>query len=90
LEQLVGIKVIQSPNVIITTVGVETMVAPNTNVVRGGVLIGSVANLGSGLNGVLVGRKECKSKFNITNDNYWSCWCTTYGVYQFDNDYSCE
>jgi hypothetical protein len=32
-------KVIQSPNVVITTVRVEMVVAPNTNVVKGGILI---------------------------------------------------
>jgi hypothetical protein len=32
------------------------MVAPNVNVIKGGVLIGSIANLGSGLNGILAGR----------------------------------
>ncbi len=33
-RQLVGIKVIQSFNVVITTTRVETIVAPNMNVVR--------------------------------------------------------
>jgi hypothetical protein len=32
-KQLIGIDVIQSPNVIITTTRVETIVAPNKNVV---------------------------------------------------------
>jgi hypothetical protein len=60
-RQPIGIKVIQSPNVVITTIGVETVVAPNMNVVRGGMLIGSTVNLGSGLNGVLVGRNLSRS-----------------------------
>jgi hypothetical protein len=38
-RQLAKIKVTQSPNVIITTIGVKIVVAPNTNVVRSGVLI---------------------------------------------------
>jgi hypothetical protein len=25
-----------------------------------------------------------------TSNNYWSSWDTPDGVYQFDNDYSCE
>jgi len=33
-RQPIGIKVIQSPNVVITTIGVETVVAPNMNVVE--------------------------------------------------------
>jgi hypothetical protein len=36
-KQLVGIKVIQSLNVVIPTTRVETIVAPNTNFVRGGI-----------------------------------------------------
>jgi hypothetical protein len=55
-RQLTRIEVIESPNVIITTIGVETMVAPSMNVVKNGVLFGSVANLGSGSGGILVRR----------------------------------
>ncbi len=55
-RQPTRIKVTQSPNVIITTTRVEKMVAPNVNVVKGGVLIGSIANLGSGMSGILAGR----------------------------------
>ncbi len=60
-KQLARTRVIQSFNVIITTIGVETVVAPNTNVVKDGVLIGFVANLGSGLGGILVGRNLSQS-----------------------------
>jgi len=60
-RQFVKIKVIQSPNVVITTIGVEIMVAPNMNVVRGGVLIGSIVNLGTGLGGVLIRRNLSQS-----------------------------
>jgi hypothetical protein len=45
-RQLVGIKVTQSFDAIITTTGVETIVAPNMNVVRKRIVIGSIANLG--------------------------------------------
>jgi hypothetical protein len=31
-----------------------------------------------------------KWEFDITNNNYWSCWDTSNGVYESDNDYSCE
>ncbi len=41
----------------ITTIGVETVVMPTMDVVKRGVLIGSTTKLGSGLSGVLVGRK---------------------------------
>ncbi len=34
--------------------------------------------------------KEIEWEYNITNSNYWSCWDISNGVYQFDNDYSCE
>jgi hypothetical protein len=39
-KQLVGIEVIQSLDVFITTIRVEMVVAPNTIVVRGGIIIG--------------------------------------------------
>jgi hypothetical protein len=54
--QLTRTEVIQSPNVIITTIGMETMVAPSMNVVKDEVLFGSATNLGSGLSGILVRR----------------------------------
>jgi len=41
-------KVIQSPNVVITTTRLEMVVAPKTNVVRSGILIRSTTNLGNG------------------------------------------
>jgi hypothetical protein len=47
-RQLVGIVVIESFKVIITTTRVETIVAPNMNVVRRGVVIGFATNLGHG------------------------------------------
>jgi hypothetical protein len=50
--QHVGVKVIQSLDVGITTTRVETIIAPNIYVVRRGILIGSAAKLGSGLGGV--------------------------------------
>jgi hypothetical protein len=40
-----------------TTTRVETIVAPTMDVVRRGILIGSATKLGSGLGGVLAGRK---------------------------------
>ncbi len=52
----VGIRVIQSLNVGITTTWMETIVALNIDVVRRGVLIESIAKLGSGSNGVSIGR----------------------------------
>jgi hypothetical protein len=55
-KQHVGIEVIQSPNVVITTTRVEMVVAPNTNVARGGILIRYVVNLGHGLGRVSAGR----------------------------------
>jgi hypothetical protein len=55
-RQLTRIEVIQSPNVIITTIGVETKVAPSMNVVKDGVLFGPAANFGSGSSGILVRR----------------------------------
>jgi hypothetical protein len=60
-RQHVGIEVIQSPNVIITTIWMEMVVTPNTNVVRSGVLIGSTINLGCGSGGVLVRRNLSQS-----------------------------
>jgi hypothetical protein len=50
------VRVTQSFNVGITTTRVEMVVAPNIDVVRRGILIGFIAKLGSGSNGVLVGR----------------------------------
>jgi hypothetical protein len=55
-KQHAKIKVIQSPNVIVTTIRVETISALSTNAVRGGILIGSATNLGSGSGGILEGR----------------------------------
>jgi hypothetical protein len=60
-RQLVGIKVIQSFNVVITTTRVETIIAPNTNVVKKGVVFGSIINLGHGSSGILVGRNLNRS-----------------------------
>ncbi len=60
-KQLIGIDVIQSPNVIITTTRVETIVAPNKNVVWSGILIGSVTNLGNRSVGVLTRRNLSRS-----------------------------
>jgi hypothetical protein len=45
----------------ITTVGVKTVIMLTMDVVRRGVLIGSTTKLGSGLGGVLAGRKLCGS-----------------------------
>jgi hypothetical protein len=50
--QHVGIRVIQSLDVGIITIGVETIVTPNIVVVRKGILIGSATKLGSKLGGV--------------------------------------
>jgi hypothetical protein len=49
--------VTQSLDARITTTWVETIVTPNMNVVRRGILIAFVAKLGSGWNGILIGRK---------------------------------
>jgi hypothetical protein len=56
------------------------VVAPNTNFVKGGVLIRFVTNLGCGSGGVLEGR-TLNTSFELR---------TTNGVYQSNNDYSCE
>ncbi len=45
-EQLVGIKVTESFNIIITTIGVHMVFAPSTNVAKRGVVIKYVVNLG--------------------------------------------
>jgi hypothetical protein len=60
-KQYVGVGVVQSLNVGITTTIVEMIVAPNINVVRRGILIGSVAKLGSELGGVSVRRNLSQS-----------------------------
>jgi hypothetical protein len=57
-RQPTGIKVIQSFNVVITTIGVEMIVVPNTNLARRGVVIRFVVNLGCGLGGFLTGRNH--------------------------------
>jgi hypothetical protein len=88
-KQLVGIKVIQSSNAVITTTRVEMIVAPNTNVVRSGVLIRFATNLGRGLGGVSIG-KNLNWNSGLPISNYWSSWDTPDGVYQSNNDYSCE
>jgi hypothetical protein len=59
-KQPIGIKVIQSFNAIITTIGVETMVAPNMDV-RRGVVIGFTINVDHGLGEFLVGGNLSKS-----------------------------
>jgi hypothetical protein len=51
-RQHVGIRVIQSFDVGIITIGVETIVTPNIVIVRKGILIGSATKLGSKLGGV--------------------------------------
>jgi hypothetical protein len=43
-KQHAKVRVIQSLDVGITTIGVEIVVGPNIDVVRKGVLIGSIAN----------------------------------------------
>jgi hypothetical protein len=55
-KQRVGIRLTQSFNAGITTIKEETIVEPNIDVVKRGILIGFIAKLGSGSNGVLVGR----------------------------------
>jgi hypothetical protein len=60
-RQLARIKVIQSPNAIMTTTGVETIIALSMNVIKGGIVIGSITNLGCGLGGVSVGRNLSRS-----------------------------
>jgi hypothetical protein len=56
-RQLVGVVVIQSLDVNITTIGIEMVVVPTMDIVKRGVLIRFVAKLGNGLNGVSTGRK---------------------------------
>jgi len=55
-KQHVGIKLTQSFNAGITTIREETIVEPNIDVVKRGILIEFIAKLGSGSNGILVGR----------------------------------
>jgi hypothetical protein len=45
-EQLVGIEVTQSFNIIITTIGMHMVVVPNMNVAKRGTIIKFVVNLG--------------------------------------------
>jgi hypothetical protein len=51
-KQPTKIKVTQSFNVVITTIGVEMVIMPNMNVVKKGLVIEFVTNLGRGLGGV--------------------------------------
>ncbi len=60
-KQHVAVGVTQSFDVVITTIRMEIIVVPNLEVVRRGILIGSIANLGSGLDGVLTGRNLSRS-----------------------------
>jgi hypothetical protein len=78
-KQPIGIKVTQSPNVVITTTRVEMVVTPCNNVVKGGILIGSAINLGCGKQNF--DRKEFESEFRTTNSKYCNCWDTLDGVY---------
>ncbi len=55
-KQHVGIRVIQSFDACIKTIGMETIVTLSINVIRRGVLIGSITKLGSGLGGVSIVR----------------------------------
>ncbi len=56
-KQLIGLKVTQSLDVGIITIGVEMIVAPTMNVVRRGILITSITKLGSGSDKISAGRK---------------------------------
>jgi hypothetical protein len=60
-KQHVAVGVTQSFDVVITTIGMEIVVVPNSEVVRRGILIGSVANLRNGSDGVLIGRNMSQS-----------------------------
>ncbi len=60
-RQHVGIKVTQSHNVVIRTIGVDKVVAPNTNVVKRGVVIEFVINLGHGSDEFSIGRSLSRS-----------------------------
>jgi hypothetical protein len=60
-KQHVGVGVIQSLNVKITTTKVETIVAPSIDVVKRGILIGSATKLNSKLGGVLTRRNLSQS-----------------------------
>jgi hypothetical protein len=83
----VRVEVIQSLGACITTIGVEIVVAPIMDVVRRGILIGSIIKLGSGSGGVSTRRNL---SINFTNNNYYNCCNTSNGVYQSNNDHSCE
>jgi len=60
-KQHAGVRVIQSLNVSITTIGMETVVTPNIDIIRRGVVIGFATKLGIELGGVLVGRNLSQS-----------------------------
>ncbi len=84
-RQPTGIGVTQSLDVSITTTRVEIVVAPNMDVVKK--TTNSICNKIRLWIGWNLDKKESKSKFGTTNNNYWSYWNTSYGVYQSDNDY---
>jgi hypothetical protein len=60
-RQHVGVRVIQSLNEGITTIGVEMVLVPNIDVIRRGTLIGSTKKMVSRLGGVSVGRNPSRS-----------------------------
>ncbi len=60
-RQYAKIRIIQSFDGGITITRVEMVVAPNMNFVRRGILLKSVAKLGSGSSGTLVGRNMSQS-----------------------------
>jgi len=67
-RQPTTIKVTQSLNVVITTIGMETIIAPNMDVVRKGVIIESATNLGCGLGGLFTRKNLTRSsKLPIAN-----------------------
>jgi hypothetical protein len=67
-RQLARIKVTQSFNVVITTIGVETIVAPNTHVTRRGRIIGSIINLSRGL-GEFFTRRNLNRSLGLLAEN---------------------
>jgi hypothetical protein len=60
-----------------------------TNVVKGGILIGSVTNLGSGSNGISA-RRNLNRSLGLPIITTTVVGGPQDGVYQFNNDYSCE
>ncbi len=79
-KQNVGIRVTPSLDVGITNIGMEIVGVLSMDVIRKGVLIRFATKLDSRI-GWNLDSKEFESKFGTTNNNYWSYWDTSDGVY---------